>query len=501
MLDLFENNNADELILRPLQEYVVKKTRDALRQHRRLVIQCATGFGKTILATYFFQQAEQRGKRCLFCCDRRTLVDQTSKVFDKYGLNHGIVMADDPRYFPDAPVQIGSVQTLARRKPMEFDFIIIDECHTFFKAHQKLIDNNSTAFVIGLSATPFTKGLGRYFDTHIEPVTVRQMIDDGYLSDFEVYGPVGIDLAGVRTVAGEFHAGDLEDAADKPKLTGDIVLHWRKLASDRKTIVFCSSVAHSRHMKNEFERNRIKAAHIDGYMPDDEKNGAISAFRFGAVQVLCSVEIAIKGFDVPDVSCVVWATATKSAMKWIQGCGRGLRTFDGKTECVILDHGSNCARLGFPDEYQFSELDDGTRADRDKQKEKEKKEQLPKACVSCDFLKPGGVRKCPRCGFVPEHVDAVEVEVGTLEKLDRKKTGMNEKQATLAALNGYAYSKGFRRSSKGLFGWAIHTYTEMFGCQPSSRMRWDAVGPMTEDAQKFIRHKNIKYAKSKGRAA
>lgn len=495
-----------EIRLYPVQEKIVTECRNTMRIHKRIILQAATGLGKTIIATWMAKQAYKKDLRILFVCDRISLINQTSDVFNEYGLNHGIFQADNPNYAPDMSIQIGSIQTLARRKQREYDFIILDEIHSFFKAHEKILDNNPNAFVIGLSATPFTKGLGKYFDTHIEPVPMRKLIQDGYLSDYEIYGPDTIDLTGVRTQNGDYRNDDLAKAADKINLVADLVKTWKRLSNNKKTIVFAVNVAHGRHIEKVFKRNGINAKEINGYMHKEGEGGAnkiIEDFRNGEIKVLISVEMLVKGFDVPDVECIVFATATKSHMKWIQAVGRGLRSFDGKKICRILDHGSNAERLGFPDEYEFLKLDDGKHS-RKKKKEQELKIKLPKKCPSCDFLKPAGVHKCPACQFEPKFIKAVEVRDGELKKLQRKtrnEYSLKDKQSFLAQLNQYASETGKKEGKNGCFGWSIHKYKEKFGSEVPSRLDWGAREPIGKEVKGFITHCNIKYAYSKKKTA
>jgi DNA repair protein RadD len=487
------------LELKTAQKQIVNACRQTMATHKRMVLMAATGLGKTIIAVWMIRQAMRKDLRILFICDRVNLVEQTSAVFSEYGINHGIIMSDHSGYAPGLRVQIASAQTLARRKIHEFDFIIIDECHTWHKAHKNVLKMNPEAFVLGLSATPFSKGLGKYFDTHVEPVPMRQLINDEYLCDFEIYGPDTIDLTKVRTRAGEYREDDLAEATDKPTLVADVVDTWFKLARGRKTIIFCTNVAHGRHLAQEFCKRGVKAAEINGYMAkggEDGRDQILDGFISGDTQVMCSVEILIKGFNVTSVDCIVWATATKSPTKWIQGCGRGLRLHSGKDICRILDHGSNAERLGFPDEFEFLKLDDGQGQKGQGQQNQERQQRLPQKCPSCDFLKPAGVRKCPACQFTPEFVQDVEVEDRELKKLKRKvrrEYSLQEKQSFLAQLNQYAADKGFKQGKKGCFGWALHKYKEKFGSDVSSRLDWGTREQIGSEVRNFITHLHIKY--------
>jgi hypothetical protein len=155
--------------------------------------------------------------------------------------------------------------------------------------------------------------------------------------------------------------------------------------------------------------------------------------------------------------------------------------------------------LGYPDEYEFLHLDEKNKHNS-KTKPKEKIEPKPKACPSCDFLKPAGVRKCPACQFEPDFVEDVETAKGELEKLKRKAKKdytLAEKQSFMSQLNQHAESKGYKAGGAGCYGWAIHKYAEKFGSNPPNKIKWNLKEPVATEVKKFITYCNIKYAKSK----
>jgi len=501
-MNLFNQHKAAVVELYPIQEYILNELRETIRYHKRTVLMAGTGLGKTQIAIQIIKQALKKEKRCCFVCHRINLVEQTSKAFNIQGIMHGVIQGQHPDYFPDRPVQVCSIQTLAKRGQDDFDIFFFDEIQVFFKTHKDILDKNPDAFFIALSATPFTPGLGKYFTALCHPVPIKELIKQGILKRFDIYGPCQIDLSGVKIVAGDYKKDDLEKAADKPKLTADIIQTWLKFAKDRKTIVFSAGVAHSRHLEKEFLSHGIKAREINGYMRKDNTefeigaNQIIEDFRNNEFQVIISVEMLVAGFDVTDVSCVVFATSTKSIMKFCQGVGRGLRKHPGLEDCLVLDHGGITERLGFPDEYEFYELDDGKHQES-KNKKQEIPEKLPKVCPSCSFLKPAGVQKCPRCGFKPAFIQDVEVEEGTLEKLKRKNNRTytkEEKQSWLNQLNTYCRDKGWKE------GAASQRYKAKFSVWPNAMEKgnYETVG---KEVRGFIQHQNIKYAYSKKKAS
>src|SRR6185369_14279329 len=102
---------------------------------------------------------------------------------------------------------------------------LIDEAHRVFSFVEDWMVRDDWAAVpfIGLSATPWTKGLGRLYDRLIIAATTAELIRDGYLSQFRVFAPSHPDLTGVRTVAGDYHEGDLATAMNERTLVADVV--------------------------------------------------------------------------------------------------------------------------------------------------------------------------------------------------------------------------------------------------------------------------------------
>lgn len=485
----------EELILRPIQIEMVNRVREAFRTSKRVILQAATSAGKTAIAAKIIQRAVKNGKRCLFIADRIVLVLQTSGEFDRWGINHGIIMADHPKYIPDRAVQIASAATLLRRDIDQFDVIIQDECHSITKGALKAFDANPDAFILGITASPYSSGLGKIFETYVQPYTVKELISHGLLVDYEVYGPCPIDLTHVRTAAGEYRQDDLGKAVNDKKLTADIVSTYLKLAKGKKAICFAHNVPHGRKLAKEFNRMGVSAKEINAYLPKEgelSSNHIIQEFKDNKFKVLISVAIIIKGFNDPAVEVCILATATKSMIKLTQTIGRVLRLFPGKEKAMVIDHGTNFERLGWPDEYEFLELDSGKHAEQ-KNKKKERPVRLPKACPSCTFIKPAGVQKCAACGFIPEFIQDVEVEKGELEKLKRKNNRVytkEEKQSFLNQLNQYGADRGWK------LGAISHRYREKFGVWPN-KMEKGIREPVGQEVLNYIRHCNIKYAHRK----
>jgi DNA repair protein RadD len=263
--------NTRRIKLRPEQQTFLSAIYSAINAgYRRLVGQAPTGYGKTITAAAIILDVLAKGKRPTFIVDSITLIDQTVERLTENGIPRdliGVIQADHPMTDPDCPVQVCSVQTLQRRNSHQTDVVIIDEVHCwhrFYDTLMKLPEHANTVF-IGLSATPWRKGLGRRFQKLIIAATTRELIDLKRLSDFRVFAPSSPDLKGIKVIAGDYHEGQLSKAMSKPTLVADVVTTWLEPAEGRATICFAVDRAHAKHLQEKFQEAGVVAGYIDSF--------------------------------------------------------------------------------------------------------------------------------------------------------------------------------------------------------------------------------------------
>jgi superfamily II DNA or RNA helicase len=213
---------------------------------------------------------------------------------------------------------------------------------------------------IGLSATPWTKGLGAWYSDLIVASTTQDLIDRGLLSDFKVYGPSHPDLSEVRTVAGDYHEGELSAVMSDAKLVADIVGTWIRLAQGRPTLCYAVDRAHAKKLQQQFESQGVKCAYQDAHTNTAERLKIKTYFHSGDYKVVCNVGTLTTGIDW-DVRCISMCRPTKSDMLLTQIIGRGLRTAREKDYCLVLDHSDNHQRLGFVTDIDvsYTRLHDG----------------------------------------------------------------------------------------------------------------------------------------------
>ncbi|HBO2361339.1 DEAD/DEAH box helicase [Pseudomonas aeruginosa] len=485
--------------LRQYQSDALNDLRRGIRDgHLVQMLMAPTGAGKTTIASAMKIGACAKGKRAFFIVDSLELVDQAAKRFYEDGLEVGVIQGDHSWTDYSKPIQVCTIQTLRSRwkdlaDHLKPDLVVIDEAHVLHKMHQEIITEcvDRKIPVIGLSATPFRKGLGRVFGRLVVSATLAELTDQGFLVPAHCYAPSIPDLKGIKTSTdGDWAEDALAEVMGSAKIMGDVVTNWLQLAKGRQTVVFGCNVAHSRELARQFTEAGILAAHVDGYMDELERAKIIKNFRHGSIRVLCNVAVLTKGFDAPETSCVVLARPTKSLMMHYQMMGRGLRPADGKSDCIIIDHAGNCLRNGVPTEPLPTELDDGAGKNSDRrERNKEKAERLPRPCPKCSHLFATSI--CPACGFKPQAHEDVEWVDGKLVPIgsSKKRTFSSaEKESIFAQFLGYAQQRGHNP------GWAWHKCREYCGSAPRDTKSIAPRHP-TPEIEKWVRHINIKWAK------
>jgi DNA repair protein RadD len=479
-------------VLRSHQTHVIAEIDKAIAEGcRRIMVQAPTGFGKTIVAAVMLNKRRLAGGRGIFTVPALSLIDQTVEKFYAEGiLDLGVIQANHFMTNSARPIQIASVQTLARREIPNADLVFIDEAHRIFESVNEWLDDPEWANVpfIGLTATPWTKGLGRYFDRLIIGSTTSELIGEGYLSKFRVFAPVSPDLAKVRIVAGDYHEGDLAAAMDRSPLVADVVSTWLDRGQNRPTICFAVDRAHAKHLQMKFEQSGVPAGYIDCFSPRDERNELAKQFHAGTINVVCNVDCLTIGIDW-DVRCIIFARPTKSEILFVQMVGRGLRTADGKDDCLILDHSDNHLRLGFVTDIHHDELDDGRIRQKATPKERE---ALPKKCPKCAFLKPPKLLACPCCGFIPVPQNKIRNQEGELVEMTSRSTAVPaDKGLFYRELKYFASTKGYKQ------GWIGHQFKAKFGHWPNGLDHLPAIAP-SHTTRNWIRSRQIAYAKAVG---
>jgi DNA repair protein RadD len=476
------------MYLRPYQLGALEGLRIEIRRgKKRLVLVMPTGGGKTLVACAMIQGAIERGLRVIFIAHRKELIDQTVDKLAQFGITAGVIMGNDPRRDDYLPVQVCSIQTLARRAPQlpPGQLIIYDEVHHAAAASSMaVLEHYRDATVIGLTATPWRSdgfGLADWFQTSVVAATYRELFEAGYLVPYDPFAYDAPDLHDVGVVAGEFHQKQLDAACNTSVLVGSVVREYLTHARGRRGILFPVSTVHSRRLVDEFTGAGVAAAHIDYKTPKDQRSKTLRAFAQGEIDIVSSVGILTEGFDLPAAEVCILARPTQSLALHLQMIGRVLRLSPqtGKQRALIHDHAGNLMRHGFPED------------DRDYSLTATPKRTLEvRSCPFCSAVYARGNRdgRCPNCRELiqppTEHsvLDIVatreDKRVVDGERLDRESiraarnlnTPEDKKLAILRDLVMRGQTSGYKP------GWAAKQYQLRFGVYPTFSMSEISVG-------------------------
>ena len=397
--------NSTRLQLRPHQADSRQMLRAGLRQGlTRQVLYGPTGMGKTETAIHIIQEALTRDSRVLFICDRIILVEQTHRRLAQYGIPHGVIMSNQS-HGQRQKVLVCSAQTIEQPKYeylwRDLDLAIIDECHTM-RAKILQLALVWGGPVIGLSATPFTDGLADFYQGIQNPISTDALLASGWLAPLRVYPAVPMEMPMIND--GEWTADQVRTSGRR--IIGNIVSTWAKMTTEHfggpvKTLVFSADVAHGEELCQAFQLAGYdfrQSTHRDSF---EVTKTMVKEFEQGRFHGLVSVEKFCKGFDVPDVLCMVGARPYRTSLaSVIQQLGRGMRTAPGKEYALYIDHAENM--VGWYEEVSEIWANGVPRLPDTKRKTQTRREGDQREDVICNgcqmVIPPGSQGSCLYCG-------------------------------------------------------------------------------------------------------
>lgn len=494
--------------LRPHQVIAVDALRDSLRAgNKRIILSAPCSMGKTHIAAYIAVNAAAKGKKVAFFCDRLKLLSQTTATFDSLGASYSVLQAGDPRYNPDENIQIVSTATAIRRNHFVYDLAIIDEAHQMYKGlldQMKRLDN---LVYIGLTATPYSRGMGAegLWEDLIVTTTPQDLIDEGWLCPTDYYHGRTVDTSDLKlkkshTGNSDYDAEALGDRmAEDDTLAGDIVANYVKHSENltKRAVCFAPSIAYSKSLVERFnaELGQEIAVHIDGYDDEATRQLKYQDFEDGVYKVMINSRLLNTGWDDSGVEICIDCYKTRSLTTWIQRIGRIWRIHPNKERAIVLDHAGNLSHFGaYPESFVPSELHSGERNfDERKQVKKEEKEPVVHNCKQCSGAFTG--LRC-KCGWeLPigtptlkdDGTELVKAENLSPAEARRKNLTKEQKQEWYSSLLHYGYEHNYKK------GWAYHKYIDCFSCAPNGLKQ--VVREPIPEALSWIKSRQIAWSK------
>ena len=395
-----------EIRLYDYQAEMKERIDTAFRSYQSVMVQMPTGTGKTVLLSEVVKSEERRMKNpCVWIVvHRRELVEQIRETLD--------TMLSSPSSTPDTTssllsensrIKVMSIQWLSKHyQEMKESpsLIVIDEAHhAVAKTYKEVMDAFPESKKLGLTATPCRltrRGFTDLFDVLLMSWSAKRFIAIGRLSLYD-YMSIKADSEDQRRILGltkrgadgDFSLKEMSEKLDvRPSIKRlcETVLRY---AADKKGITYAIDITHAEHIAKEYRRHGIMAVAISSKTPLAERKAIIERFKgtgmgdrndkpyyaslgltkplgetlsadykadvrdktleqTNDIQVLVNVDLFGEGFDCPDVEFIQLARPTLSLAKYLQQVGRGMRVFEGKKYCLILDNVGLYRLFGLP---------------------------------------------------------------------------------------------------------------------------------------------------------
>jgi len=471
--------------LRDYQTDLIQKTASALIRHKRVIMCAPTGSGKTVVFASIIARHLERDmfNRVLVLTHRTELFAQTIRAIVKAGTE--VEEIKPGRKITDAHHEskcvVAMVETMKRRKtlPGEFTLVICDEAHRadFIPILETLPEKT---YVIGATATPISaskkRPLKNYYNEIVNAPGIPSLIDSGFLAKPHGHQVIVFDAKkSLKVKMGEYTNESQLEALGGKQVFANIIEQYKKVASDKRTLIFCVNAEHTYQTYSTFHN----AGFSTEYVLSDTKDRAkiFERFRSGQTQILVNCDIATTGTDIPEIECIIVLRATKSLPLWMQMIGRGARIIPNrKDDFMYIDFGGNARRFG------PWEIDHNWRKFFENPDKPTEGIAPIQDCPLCFAILPINVHECTECGHVIEKNDPNEQQIVNgiivpIRSMDGKKISHLTVYELVALAKSGTYSKAYIQRvvrTQGFLveyarlmgykqGWVQHQYDQPIG--------------------------------------
>ena len=519
-----------EECLRDYQRQQIAQLALALRSYLRILMQAPTGAGKTHIIAAIVMAAVSADMRVLVIATRSRLARQIHERLAAFDVVHGVIAAPFPELLNhNARVQVASVDTLYRRALVDgkmplpsADVAIFDEAHLSTAATRlRVLDSYPKAVRVGFTATPARRSgrsLGAAFDCLIPGPSIKALTAGGVLTHTKIYNTPLVTDQELRALPkdndNDYQPKALGELLSRPKLIGDVVENWLRVASGKRTLVFGVNKGHVAALLQSFRRQGVAAEMLTDDDDEQTREDIIGRLETGDTTVIVNCFLLSYGVDVPSVECIILARPTRSLTMFLQMCGRGLRAYPGKTHCIVMDHGHCVETLGLPQSDYPWTLDPARNVNTETLSAHcHEAQESPRTCSECKamWLTSECGNTCPECGWVAQpKPKPVIVEEADLQELTDDEV-ISPADARVLAF--YREACGWKANRKpqvwsatpNKLRWAAWAETRVrFGIAETVGMprgSWD-VAPLapSRDVAGWLHYRSIKYARGKARA-
>ena len=340
----------------------------ALQEHQRVLFVEFMGAGKTVTGAALVREWIKEGTRVLWLVHRDHILKQTRAKLLRAGFDAadvGIIWVNSKSVRLgglnlDAPIQLASIQTLARRVTLELlpiGRIVLDEAHHIqAPSWKQLIARFPGIKMLGLTATPIRldgKPLGEHFDTMVLGEACEELIKRGFLARPDIWtredgqwaSKLHKKLRKLRKVGGDYRRGEAGRIMSARTIVGGLPKAYLEHAEGMPAVAFCATHPQARKLEHAFVKAGVSAETLFDNDSDSLREERLARLKNGQTKVLCTCDLLSEGWDYDGCRCVIMARPTYSLARYLQWAGHCMRPGG---EAVILDHAGNYHQHGSP---------------------------------------------------------------------------------------------------------------------------------------------------------
>jgi superfamily II DNA or RNA helicase len=358
------------MILRDYQENTISGAREGIKNHRAVMLQGATGSGKSPVFTSILSSLNKNKKTAWLIVPRTDLVYQSSKHLLKWKTPHGLIKpgSNESRAYY---IHVVSKDTLIRRinsdKIKESpDYIIFDEAHIAIEQQIFIANSFPESKILGFTASPqapkgkaLSKKGGGLYDILIDGISIPELTARGFLTPMRYFSPKIRGIEDLRTYGDDVNAEDLDKFLEANKIYGRVIEHFGDIAQGRPAISFCRDVKSSYKTAEKFQNAGFKFFCIEGKMSRGKRQGMLDSYMKGEIDGFCCADLLTYGIDLPRAEVGIDMRPTGSLALQMQKQGRILRPFEIRYchKCNEKYFGLNCFKCGIVGEEIYIKHD------------------------------------------------------------------------------------------------------------------------------------------------
>lgn len=323
---------------------------------KRGILNARCGSGKSIMALEIIRRI---GYKALIICHTTELLNQ----FKDYLINDLGLKKGEYGIIAAGKIEIGSLVTIALRQTLvnidllqykyEWGTIIIDECHniagnvTYVSQYQKILNNLSSEYRIGLTATAFRHdGLTNCMFSLINKI--KAVVDEKDIADKiikakiqPIYTEYEIPIYATKP-NGTLDYTKMPTCMAEDKKRNDLILNLLKENKDNYCLILSDRLVGLQYLKDELGKGLLIDGSQTSKKAKKEREEAINKMRNKEEHYLfATLQLAREGLDIKPLNRLFLISPTKNKAVLIQSVGRIERKDENKETPIVYDFVDN----------------------------------------------------------------------------------------------------------------------------------------------------------------